>query len=69
MQTFFSNLQIEDLGMGNKILLVLEFSWLIYARSGEKTDISIQLHPDLGSILLFLNLTSSGQLIRYLIFC
>lgn len=69
MQTFFSNLQIEDLGMGNKILLVLEFSWLIYVRSGEKTDISIQLHPDLGSILLFLNLTSSGQLIRYLIFC
>lgn len=69
MQTFFSNLQIEDLGMGNKILLVLEFSWLqtIYVRSGEKTDLSIQLHPNLGSILSFWNLTSSGQLICYLI--
>lgn len=69
MQTFFSNLQIEDLGMGNKILLVLEFSWLqkIYVWSGEKTDLSIQLHPNLGSILSFWNLTSSGQLICYLI--
>lgn len=69
MQTFFSNLQIENMVMENKILLVLEFSWLqkIYVRSGKKPDISIQLHPALGSILLFWNLTSSGQLIRYLI--